>query len=139
MPAKRDLAKDFIGKSSERRLNDPALRNAEPTAQAARKRATEEFGANDPKLKVALARVDQIVSDQLNRGHMFSTPKVVTKIIDTPKPDNKPRFHRRGVCEPLCPPTTQAVVGGVIRRSLACHGFAAGLRPNHDQSDRLPG
>ena len=90
---KRDLGREFLSKSAEQRLADPALRNAELSARAARDLASQRFGANDPKLKIAFASVDKMVSDQLRHGHQFSTPKVVQQ-IRVAKPDNKQQFDR---------------------------------------------
>lgn len=90
----RDLAREFVSKTPEQRLKDPDLRNAELTAQAAKRLAGEKFGVNDPRLKVALAKVDKLVSDQLGQGHKFTTPKMVTQTIAQPKPENKQQFDR---------------------------------------------
>ena len=92
----RDLGRDFISKTAEQRLSDPLLRNAELSARAARDLAAQRFGQDDGRLKVAYASVDKLISDQLRRGHQFSTPKGVQQIRPTPstKPDNKQQFDR---------------------------------------------
>ncbi len=90
---KRDLGAQFLKMSAEQRLADPQLRNAELSARAARERAAQRFGADDPKLKVAIASVDKLVSDQLRRGHNFSTPKIVPQPVRAPKPE-KQKFDR---------------------------------------------
>jgi hypothetical protein len=91
---KRDLAKDFLAKTAEQRLADPLLRNAELSARAARDLASSRFGKDVGRLKVAFASVDKLVSDQLRRGHQFSTPKIVPHAGTPPKPDNKQKFER---------------------------------------------
>jgi hypothetical protein len=93
---KRNLGEAFLKMTAEQRLADPQLRNAELSARAARDLAAQRFGANDPKLKIAYASVDKMVSDQLSRSHQFSTPKVVQQIRSSPstKPDNKQQFDR---------------------------------------------
>ena len=91
---KRDLARDFLAKTAEQRLADPLLRNAELSARAARDLASTRFGKDDGRLKVAFASVDKLVSEQLRRGHQFSTPKVVQHSKPAPKPDNKHRIER---------------------------------------------
>lgn len=90
--AKSDLGKDYLAKTIEQRLADPRLRNAELSARAARDLATQRFGADNPKLKIALAKVDQMVSTQLSRGHPFSTPRVAQAASQ--KPNAKQQFER---------------------------------------------
>ena len=90
--AKRDLGKDYLAKTAEQRLADPLLRNAELSARAARDLAGQRFGADDPKLKVAIAKVNQMVSAQLSRGHQFSAPRVAQ--APSPKPDSRQQFDR---------------------------------------------
>jgi hypothetical protein len=53
------------------------LHNAELSARAARDLASQRFGKDDGHLKIAYARVEKLVSDQLRRGHQFSTAKAV--------------------------------------------------------------
>ena len=91
---KRDLARDFLAKTAEQRLADPLLRNAELSARAARDLASTRFGKDDVRLKVAFASVDKLVSEQLRRGHQFSTPKVMQHAKAAPKPNDKHRFER---------------------------------------------
>jgi hypothetical protein len=74
--AKRDLGKEYLAKTADQRLADPLLRNAEMSARAARDLAAQRFSTEDPKLRIAIAKVDQMVSAQLSRGHQFSTPRV---------------------------------------------------------------
>lgn len=90
--AKRDLGKDYLAKTIDQRLADPMLRNAELSARAARDLASQRFGAEDPKLKIAIAKVDQMVSAQLSRGHQFSTPRVGPP--PSPSPDVRQKFDR---------------------------------------------
>jgi hypothetical protein len=94
----RDLGRDFISKTAEQRLSDPLLRNAELSARAARDLAAQRFGHDDGRLKVAYASVDKLISDQLRRGHQFSTPKVAQQIRATPKPYADPhKFERHRI------------------------------------------
>ena len=91
----RDLARDFLSKTAEQRLSDPMLRNAELSARAARDLASQRFGKDDGRLKVAYASVDKLISDQLRRGHQFSTPKAAQQIRVTPKPNADPHKFER--------------------------------------------
>lgn len=91
---RRDLGRDFLGKTGEQRLADPALRNAELSARAARDLASQRFSKDDGRLKVAYASVDKLVSEQLRRGHQFSIPKGAPQIHVTSKADGKQRFDR---------------------------------------------
>lgn len=90
----RDLASDYLKATTQQRLQDPQLRNAELSARAAREIATQKFGADNPKLPIALANVDKIISDRLKVGHTFSAP---TQTPPTPKitPPSKPRHEHR--------------------------------------------
>ncbi len=91
----RDLGKDFLSKTAEQRLSDPKLRNAELSARAARDLASQRFANDDGRLKVAYASVDKLISDQLRRGHQFSTPKVTQQIPVTAKPNPDPHKFER--------------------------------------------
>ncbi|MDE2562819.1 MAG: hypothetical protein KGL48_11295 [Sphingomonadales bacterium] len=76
---KANLGREFLRLTAEQRIGDPRLRNAELTARAARDLARQRFDANDPKLKIALASIDRMISQRLNRGHRFSMPQVLTQ------------------------------------------------------------
>jgi hypothetical protein len=89
----RDLGRDFLLKTAEQRLADPLLRNAELSARAARDLASQRFGKEGARLKVAYASVDKLVSNQLRRGHQFSAPKM-QQIRSTPLPGDAHRFER---------------------------------------------
>ncbi|MEO5598874.1 MAG: LPD7 domain-containing protein [Novosphingobium sp.] len=91
---KRDLGREFLNKTADQRLADPLLRNAELSARAARDLALNRFGKDDGRLKIAFASVDKLVSDQLRRGHQFSTPAMVPHISTTPKSLDPHRFER---------------------------------------------
>ena len=90
----RDLANDYLKATAQQRLQDPQLRNAELSARAAREIATQKFGADNPKLPIALANVDKIVSERLKVGHTFSAPTqtpAVQKVTPAPKPKHEHR------------------------------------------------
>jgi hypothetical protein len=91
----RDLGKEFLSKTAEQRLADPKLRNAELSARAARDLALKRFANDDGRLKVAYASVDKLISEQLGRGHQFSTPKVMQQIRATPKSNPDPNKFER--------------------------------------------
>lgn len=90
----RDLANDYLKATAQQRLQDPQLRNAELSARAAREIATQKFGADNPKLSIALANVDKIVSDRLRTGHTFSAP-VQTPSVPKMTPPAKPKHEHR--------------------------------------------
>ena len=90
----RDLGSDYLKSTVQQRLQDPQLRNAELSARAARDIATQKFGADNPKLPIALANVDKIVSEKLRTGHTFSVPMQTPPTPKIPTPA-KPRHEQR--------------------------------------------
>lgn len=91
---KRDLGREFLSKTADQRLSDPLLRNAELSARAARHMASQRFGNDNGRLKIAFASVDKLVSDQLRRGHQFSTPKTLQEVRLAPKQTAPQKFER---------------------------------------------
>lgn len=92
--AQRDLAADYLKSTAQQRLSDPQLRNAELSARAAREIATQKFGAENPKLPIALANVDKIVSDRLRTGHTFSAPSIAAPTPKIPTLSRPKHEHR---------------------------------------------
>ena len=92
--AQRDLGTEYLKATVQQRLQDPQLRNAELSARAARDIATQKFGADNPKLPIALASVDKIISERLRTGHTFSAPTQTPAMPKMPTPA-KPKHEQR--------------------------------------------
>jgi hypothetical protein len=92
-PVSSDPASSYLAKTPEQRLADPALRNAELTAQPARALAQERFSNDPTKLDAAYAKVDQLIAAKLREGHTFRDPSISTgRVSPDPAPSQKPKM-----------------------------------------------